>query len=97
MHGAFLVSNTHRENYILLNSVQEFIEIEARLLLTFSLCLHDQFISIHSIVTYSRKQMFEKCDSLNRQNLTVASFSISARFSAKFGLVLVLAKEKVFS
>ena len=97
MHGAFLVSNTHRKNYILLNSVQEFIEIEAWLLLTFFLCLYNQFISIHSIVTYSRKQIFEKCDSSSRQELMVASFSISARFSAKFELVLVLAKEKSFS
>ena len=41
--------------------------------------------------------MFEKCDSSNQQKLMVASFSISATFSAKFELVLVLIKEKAFS
>ena len=34
------------------NSVQEFIEIEAWLLLTFFIYLHNQLISIYSIVTY---------------------------------------------
>ena len=33
-------------------SAQEFTEIEAWLLLTFSTCLHNQLSSIHSIVTY---------------------------------------------
>ena len=37
---------------VLLNSVQEFIEIEAWLLLTFFLCLHNQLLSMHSIVAY---------------------------------------------
>ena len=32
--------------------VQEFIEIEAWLLLAFFICLHNQLISTHSIVTY---------------------------------------------
>ena len=36
---------------VLLNSVQEFIEIQAWLLLTFVLCLHNQLISIYYIVT----------------------------------------------
>ena len=45
-------SETHRENCFLLESVQEFIEIEAWLFLTFSICLHNQLNSIHSIVTY---------------------------------------------
>ena len=43
---------THWENCVLLNSGQEFIEIEAWLLLTFFLCLNNQSISLHSIVTY---------------------------------------------
>ena len=34
---------THRESCALLNSVQEFTKIEAWLLLTFSLCLQNQF------------------------------------------------------
>ena len=37
---------------VLLNSVQEFIEIEAWLLLTFFLRLHNQLLSMHSIVAY---------------------------------------------
>ena len=45
------LNNTHRENFVLLNSVQEFIEIQAWLLLTFLLCLHNQLISIYYIVT----------------------------------------------
>ena len=32
--------------------VQEFIEMETWLFLTFFRCLHNQLISIHSIVTY---------------------------------------------
>ena len=38
------------EKTVLLNSVQEFIEIKASLLLTFFLSLQDQLISIQSIV-----------------------------------------------
>ena len=45
-------NDTHRENCILLNLVQEFIEIKAWLFLTFFLCLHNQLISIHSIAAY---------------------------------------------
>ena len=50
--GMKWVNNTYMQNCALLNSVQGFIEIEVRLLLTFSRCLHNQLISIHSIVTY---------------------------------------------
>ena len=39
----------------------------AWLLLNFSICLHNQLSSMNSIITYERVQMFEKCDSLNRQ------------------------------
>ena len=49
--------------------MQELIEREAWLILTFSLRLHNKLISIHSTFTYQRVQMFEKCDSLNRQKL----------------------------
>ena len=45
-------NNTHCENRVSLISAQEFIEIEAWVLLTFFPCLHNQLMSIHSIVTY---------------------------------------------
>ena len=45
------INDTYRET-VLLNSVQEFAEIEAWLFLTFFLSLHNQVISIHSIATY---------------------------------------------
>ena len=54
-------NDTHKKICVLLNSVQEFIEIEAWLLLTFFLCLHNQLYFIHSIVTYFN--IFEKCNS----------------------------------
>ena len=60
------INDTHRENCVLLNSMQELIEIEAWLLMTFFQCLHNHLISIHSIATYYREQVFEECDSLNR-------------------------------
>ena len=41
--------------------------------------------------------MFEKGDSSNRQEHTVASFSISSRFSAKYELVFALTQENAFS
>ena len=44
-------NNTHRENFVLLDSVQEFIEIKAWLLLLFFLSLHNQLISVYYIVT----------------------------------------------
>ena len=44
-------NNTHRENFVLLKSVQEFIEIQAWLLLSFFLSLHNQLISVYYIVT----------------------------------------------
>ena len=37
---------------VFLNSVQEFTEMETRLVLTFSICLLNQLSSIHSIVMY---------------------------------------------
>ena len=39
------------KNSALLNSVQEFIEIEAWLLLNFFICLHNPLSSIHSIAS----------------------------------------------
>ena len=52
MDNGFVVNDTDKENCVLLSSVQEIIEIEAWLLLTFLLCLHNQLISTHSIVTF---------------------------------------------
>ena len=48
------LNNTHRENFVLLNSVQEFIERQTRLLLTIFVCLHNQLISVycHKIKEY---------------------------------------------
>ena len=39
--------NDTGKTFVLLNSVQEFIEIQAWLLLTFFLCLHNQLISVY--------------------------------------------------
>ena len=64
------------KSYVLLSSVQEFIEIEAWLLLTFFLCLHNQSSSIHSTVTNEKVQMFEKGDSSNRQKTKAAPFGM---------------------
>ena len=46
-----------------LDSVQEFNEIQGCLLLTFSICLHNQLSSFNSIIA----QMSEKHDSLSGQ------------------------------
>ena len=40
------------KNYVLLNLLQEFISIQAWLLLTFFICLHNKLNSTHSIVTH---------------------------------------------
>ena len=60
------------------------------------LFLYNQFLSIHFIVTCKRVQRIKKYDSSNRPKWTVASFSISARFTAKFELVFVLTLENAF-
>ena len=52
--------DTHMEE---LDSVQNFIETQGWLLLTFFLCLHNQLSSFNSIIV----QMSEKRDSSNRQ------------------------------
>ena len=46
-----VINDIHAENYVLLNLLQEFIEMQAGLLLTCFLHLHNQLISIQSIVT----------------------------------------------
>ena len=62
------------KNYILLNSAQEFIEIEAWLLLTFLICLHNQLSSVYSTIIFWKEQIFEKVDLSNRQKKNGCSF-----------------------
>ena len=69
----------------MLSSVQEFVEIEAWLLLAFSFCLHNQVSSINFI---------DKGYSSNRQN--EEWLLLSAGVTAKFELVLVLTQENAF-
>ena len=71
------------KNCVLLNSV---IKIEVWLFLTFSVWSLNQVISLHSIVTYERVQVFESSDSSNRQKNEPLPLSVS--LSAKFDLGL---------
>ena len=73
-------------NCVLVNSTQEFIEIEAWLLLTFLLCLQNQLSSMHSIY----KNLFIKQTENER-------LLLSASFIAKFELVFVLTQKNTFS
>ena len=91
-----LFNDTHKQNCALLNSVHRFIEIEAWLLLTFFWCLPYQLNSIHTIVTYWRVHMFEKCDSSNKQKWIAPSFSISVRFYGKIRVGFCLKTGKCF-
>ena len=61
----FSFNNTYRENCVLLNSVPEFTEIEAWLLLTLFLCLHYQSINWYGHILKSADVY--KIDSSNRQ------------------------------
>ena len=61
------------KNCVLLNSVQEFLEIQDWLLLAFSICLHNQLSSIYSI-----SHINKECGYLNklfRQKWMIASFT----------------------
>ena len=49
-----LINDTHRENFVLLNSVQEFIEIEAWLLLRFFI-VYTQSINFYTPYFYMLK------------------------------------------
>ena len=62
-----------RQNCVLLNTVQELIEIETWLLLSFFTCLHNQLSSIDPIVICYRAQIFEQSDSSNRQKMNGCS------------------------
>ena len=57
---------------VLLNSAHKFIEIEAWLLLTFFICLHNQPSSIHFIASHTKE--YEQGDSSNRQKMKGCSF-----------------------
>ena len=61
----FFFNNTYRENCVLLNSVPEFTEIEAWLLLTLFLCLLYQSINWYCHILKSADVY--KIDSSNRQ------------------------------
>ena len=61
------------------------------LFLIFFICLHNQLSSIHSIISNFLKNVIHQIDSKNGWLLH------SASFSAKFGLVFVLAPENAFS
>ena len=63
-----------QKNFVLINSVQEFIETKAWLLLTFFICSHNQILSIHYSVTYEIVKMFGKGDSSNRQKMNGCPF-----------------------
>ena len=67
----------------------------AWLLLNFSICLHNQLSSIHSITRIKEyrclKNVIHQIDSKNEWLL------LSASFTAKFGLVFLLTLEKIFS
>ena len=85
------MNDTQEDKTVSPNSVQEFMEIEAWLLLTFLICFHSQLSSMHSIVTYLRVQIFEKFDSSSKR------LPLSASFMAKFELVFVLTQKNTFS
>ena len=67
-----------RKSCDLLNSVQDFTDRKAWVLLTFFICLQGQYVYIimfiHSIAIYYRLQMFVKSDSLNRHKMNDCSF-----------------------
>ena len=73
---------TGKTAFYSIHSVQEFIEIEAWLLLTFFICLNNQLRSIYSIVKYLKVQMFEKdqADSKNKRLVLSASFKAKFEF-----------------
>ena len=68
--------------------MQEFIEIEAYLLLTLFICLHNHLSSIHSIVTYLRVHMMSGTE--NERLLLPSSFT------AKLEVAFLLIKENTF-
>ena len=84
-----LINDAHRENCVLVNSVQEFIEIKAWLLLTFFICLHNQILSI-LLAHIKQNRCLGKMTKHER-------LLLSACFTPKFELVFVLIEENASS
>ena len=82
-----IFNDTHLEE---LDSVQIFIEIQGRLLLTFFICLHNQVLLI--LLSYRcLKNVIHQVDSKNEWLL------LSVTFTAKLELIFVLTFENTFS
>ena len=74
-----------------LDSVQNFIEIQGWLLLTFFICLRNQLSSFNSIIVQTSEKQIHQVGSKNEWLL------LSGNFTAKLELVFVLTFEKAFS
>ena len=77
----------HGRTCALLNSVQNFIEGQGWLLLTFFICLHNKLSSFNSIIVQMSEKRDSSVDSKNEWLL------LSVTFTAKLGLVFVLTFE----
>ena len=74
---SFRSSPLTEKNCVLLNSIQEFIEIQCWLLLTFFICLYDQLSSIHSILHINKETIGFK--SLRLNCCVIAQLNIKMR------------------
>ena len=74
-----------------LGSLQKFIEIRGWLLLTFSICLHNQLHSFNSIIVQMPKNMIHQVGSKNEWLL------LSVTLMAKLELDFVLTFKNAFS
>ena len=83
-----IFNDTHLEE---LDSVQIFIEIQGRLLLTFFICLHNQLSSFNSIIVQMSEKRVHQIGSKNEWLL------LSVTFTAKLELIFVLTFENTFS
>ena len=89
--GGYVRRTPSRAKLALLSSIQKFVEIQGWLLLTFSICLHDQSSSFTSIIVEMSENVIHQIDSENEWLLLFITFTV------KFDLVLVLALENSFS
>ena len=71
--GSFLLTIFAGKVCVLLDSVQEFIQREAGVLLIFFKCLYNQLNPVNFILTYQTVHMFEKVDSSNSQKMNDCS------------------------
>ena len=90
VHSSFFFFWTDLTRLTFTYSKSTSIEIKGWLLLTFSICLHNQLSSFNSIIV----QISEKRDSSNSKNEWLL---ISVTFTAKFEWVFVLTFENAFS